>query len=372
MSSLRPVRVSLAVLAASLLLNVLLVSCAADPTGLSQGDLAEVVARLEAMTARLDSIERKLDRHREEFTVRTDSITAKIVAVGNGATPAPLQVAQIDSILDLASYLATDASTGGWEFCGGAGLALKGNAVTKGEAEGKARGSLGAWAGTGGFAGADLTLKREYAFEIGLEVPFSITGCIPVGGTAPRARTLMAQRAQAGASSLQSTLSGIASQFNLTEARVETSLNTLGTAFSSPGSLRIQDATNLLPLPSGLSSVLNDPVGSLSSELPGKIDDALSALCTGNWGARVSTPLNTACDRIQSNSVDIGGLFNMMEQFPIVQNGLSTVTGVVSIVCGRVNFIGTRSLTIPNPLDIGPTNLFGPERLFPAYTTIGC
>jgi hypothetical protein len=120
-------------------------------------------------------------------------------------------------------------------------------------------------------------------------------------------------------------------------------------------------------------------MGALTGTIPARIDDAVTNLCNVNWGSRVATPIATACARINGGLPDIGGMFSMLEQFPAVQTtlttvntGLTNVTNRLSTVCGRVNTFGNTSLTIPNPLSIGPDPLFGPSRLFPGFTSISC
>lgn len=375
MSSPKKAQVSIAVLAASLLLNFVLVSCAAESTAPPQAVDQEVIARLDAVMARLTAIEAKLDVQSDTMRGRFDSLASTITAGGPGGGPvggpSALVAAQVDSIVALASFIAHDITSGAWEVCGGAELALNGSSTTALEVEGKGRGSLGAWAGTGGFAGADIKATRDFGLEVGLEGNIGIEGCMPLGGEDPPARAIAAGATLIDGT-LRAALTGVTTQVGLTRERIASSFNTIGTAFQSPGDIRVQDAVSLLPLPTGLQSVMGDPAGRLRNEVPAKIDEAVSALCSTSWGPRVATPINTACDRIASNNADIGGLFEMVERFPALQQAVSTASTGVSTVCSRVNAIGTRSLTIPNPLEIGPTNLYGPTRLFPSFTTISC
>lgn len=374
MPRVRPLRYSLAVLVSSLLLNVLFVSCAADQaTGPRSEANEEILAKLDAVLARLATLEATLDSQTDTLTDRLDTLASRL-ASGNGPTGSVggLDSARVDSILNLASFIAEDMSTAGWEICGGAALSVTGGAVTKGEAVGDAKGSLGAWAGTGGFAGAKVELKREYALEAGLEGDVGLEVCVPISRESPPVRRNANARMAATSTNLESSLTGIVQQLGLDEARVMGALNAMATGVQSPGSLRIQDATSLLPLPAGIAAVLSDPVGALTSEIPAKVDEAVALLCNTNWGSRVSAPISTACSRISSNNVDIGGLFDMVDQFPALQSSLTTVTDRTGAICTRINGIGTASLTIPNPLTIGPDPFYGPRRLFPSYTGVSC
>ena len=361
-------------LAVSMLLNVTLVSCGAEPTA-PQGQTTEILEKLAEVTAKLAAIEAKLDAQGTATAERLDSLEVTVTAAASGATPLPaLEAARLDSIMALVNYLAADASSGGWEFCGGLGFNIGGGSVTKGEAEAKARGSLGAWAGTGGFGGAEVVFKREYALELGLEVPLELTGCIPLGGeTPPELRPLRGGASMRLANStLSGTLDGLASQLGITTTKVETALGTLGTVLQSPASLNLQDAVTLLPLPTSLSSKLADPVATITSEASARAAEAVTLLCSTSWGGNFSAAVTSACSSISSGSVTVGGLVTVMEQFPAVQTTLTSVSSVVDGVCTRVNTIGNRVLTIPNPLEIGPTNLYGPTRLFPSYANVSC
>lgn len=374
MPRVRPLRYSLAILASSLLLNVLFVSCAADEAmGPQSNANEEVLAKLDAVLARLTTLEAAVAAQRDTITDRFDTLTARVGSdVGTPGSAGSVVSARVDSILALASFMAEDMTTAGWEICGGAVLSLAGGAVTKGEAVGEGKGSLGAWAGTGGFAGAKVELKREYALEAALEGGVGLEVCAPISRDEPPIRNLASVRATTGGANLEATLTGITSQLGLDESRVLGALNTIAAGVQSPGSLRIQDATSLLPLPAGMSAVLNDPVGALTSEVPAKVDEAISLLCNANWGARVGAPISTACGRISANNVDIGGLFDMVDQFPALQSSLTAVSDRTGIICTRINGIGTASLSIPNPLNIGPDPFYGPRRLFPNYAGISC
>lgn len=373
MSRQRTIRVSVGLFASSILLNVLLVSCAADSvTGSAQGSTPEIVEKLDSVLARLSALEAQLARQGDSIAGRLDTLVARGGAGGGAGSVGGIDSARVDSILGLASYLAREASIVNWEICGGVEIGLSGSAVTKGEGKASAAGDVGAWAGTGAFAGVDLEVKREYELEGEVEMPFSIAGCLPLGAGNPPVRPDGAAQVRTADANLQSTLTGLASQFGLDETRVAESLNSLATGMQSPASLRIQDAASLLPLPSGLSSVFSDPLGALRSEIPTKADEAVSLLCGGGWGSRLSTPVQVACDRIAANNVDIGGLFEIVDSYPQLQASVNATASRLGTVCSRLNIVGNQSLTIPNPLNIGPNPFYGPSRLFPSYSTLSC
>ncbi len=373
MSVRRSLTMTASLLAGSLLLNVLLVSCAAESTGPAGAD-TEILQRLDAVTARLAAIEAKLDSASVRTATRFDSLqTVVTAAIAGDPTLTTLQAAQLDSVVALASFIANDAASGGLEFCGNIEFGVEGTGLTKAEAKGEGAGHLGAWAGTGGFAGAKLEFAREYGIEVKVGVPLSFGGCIPIGGGDPPSRALRASlRAADGGPRLETSLTTLASQLGINETRINTAINTIGTAIQSPASLRVQDAVSLLPLPANLSGKLSDVTGTLSSELEAKAQEALGALCSANWGSRIGPPIQTACTSISSGSFNIGGFVSMAQDFPVVQQGVTLLTNRMQIFCGRVNSIGNTSLTIPNPLNIGPEPLFGPQRLFPNYTNVSC
>ena len=384
-------RAIIVALASSLLLNFIFVSCAAEVTAPPAADVTEVLAKLDQVMTRLNAIEAKFDPQTTALNDRIDSLgrvllaadtaaDTTIVAVGQG------QIAKLDSIIALASYLATEESTGGAEVC--VGLSAKGELTIGPQAEvkGEAAAHGGAWAGTGAYAGGKATGKVEVKFEGGVELPLGVEFCAPLGGENPPIRSTPASNAAGSLASQRTALINAATQLGITEARVMSSMGTLTTAFQSPLSMKLQDVKNLLPLPGGIANVINDPMGALSATLPTRMEEAMTSLCGVNWGTRVAGPISTACARINAGPLEIGGLFSMMEQFPAVQTTLTTVnaglatvttgltnaTSRLATVCGRVNTFGNTSLTIPNPLSIGPEPLFGPTRLFQNFTSITC
>ena len=95
MSRARSIRLSLAVLASSLLLNVILVSCVAkavlppDPSGENNGgsgadplDNAELLARFDSVMARLTQIEAKVDQQAAQLQQQADAETAQTAKIG--------------------------------------------------------------------------------------------------------------------------------------------------------------------------------------------------------------------------------------------------------------------------------------------------
>lgn len=372
MSVQRKVRVSLAVLASSLLLNVVLVSCAAESTGPQGGD-PELLARLDAVMTRLTSIEAKLDAQAGTLATRFDGLDSTIASgmpvpgEPSGDPVSTLQVARVDSILALASYIANDLATPGWEYCGAVGVAVGLEAAAKLELEGEAVADIGAWAGTGAFAGVKLLGKGELGLGGDVGAEGTIGGCMPVeAGPPPPSR-----QSSASGDNLRTVLANMSGQNGLTQSRAAASLGALSGVFQSPATMRVQDAGNFLPVPPGLSAAIADPMGTLSNGIPAKMDEALHSLCNRSWGPRVSAPIGTACARIVSNQLDIGGLFAMADQFPELQSAVSLVGNRVGTVCSRVNSFGHTTLTIPNPLPASSGPLYS-ARLFPNFTTVGC
>lgn len=366
----RPAAYTAALLAGSLLMNVVLVSCAAESTGLDND--SEVLARLDAMTTRLAAIEAKLDSNNARTIARLDSLQSGVTTIGGAPTLSSVQAAQLDSVVAIASFIANDAVSGGWEACANLEVGVEGAIASKAEAKGEGAGSLGAWAGTGAFAGAKIEASGEVGFEFKVAPGGSIEGCIPLGGDAPPSRALRASLRSGTGPRLQNTISTFTNQLGLNEAKVEAALASLGSTLTGSSVPRIQDISGTIPLPPLLANRLANPQSVLSGEVAAKVTEAINSLCSANWGSQLSTPIATACANINSGNVSIGGLYAMASQFPAVENALSVLQGRFSIACGRVNSIGGTSLTIPNPLAIGPEPLFGPQRLFPTFTTIAC
>lgn len=366
----RPAAYTAALLAGSLLMNVVLVSCAAESTGLD--DNSAVLARLDAMTARLAAIEAKLDSNNTRTIARLDSLQSGVTTIGGTPTLSTLQAAQLDSVVAIASFIANDAVSGGWDACVNIEAGLEGAIASKAEATGEGAGSLGAWAGTGAFAGAKIEASGEVGFEFKVAPGGSIEGCIPLGGDAPPARALRASLRSGAGPRLESTIGTFTSQLGLTEAKVEAALASLGSSMTGSSVPRIEDISGIIPLPPLLANRLANPQSVLSGEVAAKVTEAINSLCSASWGSQLSTPIATACANINSGNVSIGGLYAMASQFPAVQTALSTLQGRFTTACGRVNTIGFTSLSVPNPLSIGPDPFFGPQRLFPNFTTIAC
>ncbi len=370
----RSAKLTATVLAASLLLNVSLVSCASEPTA-PQGDSAEILAKLAEVTAKLAAIEAKLDAQAAATADRLDSLEVTVTAAAGGATPLPaLEASRVDSILALASYIASDIAAGSWEGCGKLEFSLGAKIGSGGEVKGEGKASVGAWAGTGAFAGALVRLKSNLEGEVGVELPFEFGYCRPLFGEAPPVRVApmpgSLRMANAGVSNA---IDGVITNLGLSTGTVENALGTFTNLFQSGTFPTPQALAGALPLPTALSSKLSDPMGSIQGEAAAKVGDAITMLCTGNWGVAVSGPITAACGQINSGTpMQIGGLVTMLEAFPVMQTTLSHVSGVGNALCSRLNNIGVFSLTIPNPLNIGPTNLYGPQRLFPWYTAVSC
>lgn len=360
-------------LAASMLLNVTLVSCGAEPTA-PPGQTTEILEKLAEVTAKLAAIEAKLDAQGAATADRLDSLEVTVTAAASGAVPlAGVDAARVDSILALASFLAVDATTASWEACGKFGVDIMAKTGIKAEGHGEGKASVGAWAGTGAFAGLLVAIKNHVEGEISFGFPFEFGVCVPTGGEAPPVRGGGAPgQGRIANAAITSSVNSVISQLGLTEAKVETAMDGLSSIVSGGGFPSTQTIAAALPLPAAFSSKLADPLGSLRAPAVARMNEAVTALCTGNYGPLVSAPITTACNHISNGPPDIGGLFTMMEQFPAVQTTLSKVNGVSTTMCGRLNTIGFFSLTIPNPLSIGPDNLFGPQRLFPWFTTMSC
>lgn len=370
----RPFALTISILAASLLLNVTLVSCGNEPTA-PQGQDSQILAKLVEVTEKLAALEAKIDAQGAATAERFDSLEVTVTAAAAGAIPlAGVDAARVDSILALASYLAEDVWTGGWEGCGKLEFEASAKTGLKAEGHGEGKASVGAWAGTGAFAGALIAIKNHVEGEFTLGLPFEFGYCLPVGGSAPPTRApspalISTRMANASANAA---VEGVISQLGLTPDKVEMALSGFGSLFQGGAFPTTQAIAATLPLPPALQSKLSDPLGSLKAQTSDRVNEAIGALCTGTWGPVVAGPITTACNTISSGPPDIGGLFTMMEQFPVVQTTLTRVNGVATGLCSRLNTIGVFSLTIPNPLSIGPTNLFGPQRLFPWYTGVTC
>lgn len=149
-------------------------------------------------------------------------------------------------------------------------------------------------------------------------------------------------------------------------------VGTLVTLIGS-GAPQMANITAVVPIPASLKGAFNDPTSYVAAQLPEKISTAVSNLCTRPWNAAaVSSSITYACARISSGDTNIGAMYGMLNAFPAIQTASAATTTAVSGICSRINTVGTTTLTIPNPLNIGPSPFFR-SCLFPSYTTpAGC
>jgi len=334
-----------------------------------QSMLSEVLLKLDGIDARIDSLEATID-----------------AAGAMPVTLTGLPAEQLDSLMAITSWLAQDIveeSMGGWEFCGEFAGGLEVGLKFASEAEGKGRADLGAWAGTGAFAGGEV--KATGGLEGGLagEAKAAIEYCNPFGTkvlpgeSRPAAVPIFAAAGPSRAgelAQLETALTNVAGQLNLTPDALGQALTGIGGAVSSSGGLRIQNIGTHLPLPSGLAAIANDPVGSAVARVQDLSTTARSALCSGgSWGSTVSTIITQACSIINTGGIaNFAVLADVANTYPVVEAAIGTV-------CTRVNSVGLQRLMIPSwdvtlPLGIGTVEVFPGynQRLFPSYVSVAC
>jgi len=318
---------------------------------------AEIIDKLESIEERIDSLEE----------VVGSSGGGELVLTG-------LPAAQLDSVLALASFLAEDATSGSFELCAAGGFAGEFGTAWIGEAEGEGAGHLGAWAGTGAYAGGKITAKAEVAGGIKVEGALGGSFCYPLFAGNPAVRPVPGPMRAPELDQLRTTLSTVSGQFGMDEDMLAQSINGIGAAIGSPGSLGLANMGDHLPLPPALSNLANDPVGTVAGGLQGLTSTAQSALCSGiGWGGPVSTVISDACDVIGNGGLaSITVLSDIASTYPAVQ-------ATVSTACTRLNTIGLQRLIIPSwdvtfPLGIGTVNVFPGynQRLFPNYASFAC
>ena len=369
------------ILVLSLVLNAVFVSCGADAVTQPQnpqGQDAEILAKLVVLTERLDSIQSKIDQHSLAFATRIDELEATFNGGGGGdSVPPVMQAAQIDSILALASWVASDMSSPGWERCGDFQFTGKFELKANSEAMGRAEAFLGidGW-GNGGKVKAFLhnNLKAELGADV--DAAFGWTRCVPLVRRDPPPLRPEAGALAARASSaddFDALMTQLSNQLGVNETSVMQAMNGLGDLSGSASAFDFRSLAQSLPLPGGLAAIANDPVGTISSRISDRFAAGRGLLCnnTGNWGSNLSEVLMEACNRLD-NPPDFGALFSAVEGFPALQDGFDVMQSRVTTMCGRVNSMGTKSLTIANPLNIGPQPFYGPQRIFPNFTGLVC
>lgn len=334
------------------------------PQELSAQQISQLEQMLGAISAHLDDIDAKIDAQ----SAAIDSLQSSLGGGAGGGDTTSVSGAlatlesRTDSIMALASYLAVDASTLGFEVCGAVELAGELEYSSKVEAIGRAAGDLGAWAGTGAFAGLAANLKANLDGKVKVGVPFSIGGCLPLGAGDPPVRAApsgpMARSPQADA--FTTTLQNLSGQFNLDEGTLPQVLSNVATVIQSPGSLQLQSVGSQLPLPPALASFASDPVGTVSGRFQELSNQAVDMLCGGtNWGTNVSSVINDACALFPGGLPNVTAFASMSTQFPALQT-------VVSNVCTRMDWIGARSLVIP-PYSVNFGGVLGTWQVFPGY-----
>jgi hypothetical protein len=322
-------------------------------------------AMLASILSKLDSISAKLAEQEATFAARIDSLELAVTGGVPGGTVNA--AAQVDSILALASFIATDMTSGGWELCGGGAIGLEVMLEFAAEAEGQAVGSLGAWAGTGGFAGAEVKAKAALKGGPVLDFQGGIEGCMPVFGDTPPVRPAPTGPARSPVlDQLHASLGTLSSQLNLSPETMSTAFTGIGSAIQSPGSLQLSSVASSLPLPPALASLASNPMATVGAQVQSLAAQALANLCGGiNWGPAVSAIITQAC---AVGSIDINAFATVTNIVPGIQNTMANV-------CNRINMIGTRRLIISSwditlPLGIGTVNVFPGynQLLFPNYT----
>lgn len=320
--------------------------------------LNQILDQLAVMSDRLDSLQ-----------VAVDNVS------GGGLSLSGLPAAQLDSIIDLTSFIATEMVSGGVEACASVDLAGEFGTEWIGEAEGEGAGHLGAWAGTGAYAGGKVTGKAEVGVAIMIEGAGGVEYCHPLFAATPPVRPAPAGAPQQRAGELDqvgAALDNLQSQFNLNPGMLAQSIDGIGTAISSPASLSLDNLDNVLPLPPALSSIATNPIGTVSGHIQTLTSTAQDALCSGgNWGSNLSSVLSEACSVING-----GGLSNFSVLSDIT-NTYPAVQTAVSNVCTRVNSMGLKRLVISSwdVTILGATYRVFPgynERLFPNYSSVSC
>jgi hypothetical protein len=344
-----------------------------SPDELDAAQASEIQAMLGEVLAKLGDIEERID-----------SLEATIDEAGSmPVTLTGLPAEQLDSIMAVASWIAQDIveeSMGGWEFCGEFAGGFEVGLKFASQAEGKASADLGAWAGTGAFAGG--TVKGAGTLEGGLagEGKAAIAYCNPFGekvlpGDARPATAPLNGPSRAGElAALETALTNVATQLNLTPAALSQALTGVGGAFSGSATFDLQGVGDYLPLPPALAAIADDPIGTAVSRVQGLTTTATSALCSGgNWGTNVSVIINQACDVIDAGGLaSITVLADIASTYPAVQMAVGNA-------CTRVNSIGLQRLIVPSwdvtfPLGIGTVEVFPGynQRLFPNYASFAC
>jgi len=381
--------------------------CGESPVEAAQSSpeamFAQILDKLDMIEQRIDSLEAAVEgtEGHETVVAKLDSIGSELDGIaggggggGGGVLLTGLHAEQLDSLIQLASFLAEDAVSASAELCGG--LALGGGIGWEsiGEAKGEGVGSLGAWAGSGAYAGAKVEAKAELSFALKLEGEGGVSICKPIfAGTPPVRPAPTGPLRNAALDPVRTSLDNLSNQLSLTPATLAQSIDGIGTAVASPTSINLQTFGDYIPLPSGLSSIASDPVGTVVGGVQGLATTAQNAICSANLGANFTTIVTAGCDVIANGGMaNFTAFADMVNTYPTIQTAVTnlqtTVSGIASTypavqtaataICTRVNTIGNRSLNIPSrSIDLGALGTYTTFPgfnwdVFPNYTSVTC
>lgn len=328
-----------------------------------------------AILAKLDSIESRVERESSAIYARLDALAAgdatALVAGGPGGSPrsnglsSQVEALHVltDSIMELSSFLATDAAQVlNWEFCGGVKADGGGEfkAVTQGDAEAQA--GVGAKpADTGAAAQVEVTQRvaMEWAAAVKLELGTNVCADLRNIGSSPPVRTSTSPAAlRMAGGDMETTLLALQSQLGLDESNMDRAFTAGADLFQNGSFSSLNNLTTSLPLPAQFSSPLTVVRNQLAGTRP------VDLLCDADLGSgRIMELAAEGCGFIQADNLpDLGTFLDLSRNFTSLRDNFDGV-------CSRVNSMVNSSVNIGlSSWGDGTLNL----RLFPSGWVVSC
>lgn len=315
-----------AILASSLLLNIVFVSCSADAVTtpvIPQTQDAATLAALVTIVERLDSIDARTERIDQATTQAIDTILSAL------SDPDGTFLMGIADAVSLGVGVGTSV-------CAELGGTLGGEWKIKAKGEGLVRGSIGPSAlEAEAMAEAKGRLIAEGEYKLGLEGAVKATVCV----SADLGLDLIAVGAEMRSQLESMGVTGPAISSMVSQVRAPTTLNYRNT---------LSAVEAALPVPSGLRTVFSDPTA-LLRDSPALSQFALGSQCGGTSffpSGAFADMVTRLCALNIPSAEDYIGILNGLSGLPATVNSLGTD---LSSVCGTVNTIRNRDgFSIPS------------------------
>lgn len=362
---------------------------------------------LMAILARLDAVEDRIDSLLEPVASARTGDGSTTIAVDKPDDPGSQGGGQqedidfirnkADSIMTLLNWWAEDhygitplgRGWGGLTICGQAALGPKLGSEWDVYAEGEGKGSVGAWAGTGAFAGLLVRIKKNLKFGLELGGGLTLQGCrnfltarssrsMPSRNNDPiiGGPSVAVQASAVEDEPLINAIETLQAALGIDGSRLTTALTqtqNLMTAAQSFGQIR--DIGASVTIPPVLSSLVDDPLGTVGGVIPDIGNRIFDFTCGGQFNTgrpRLNDILNDGCAIIgdPTNNPDVLGFIGLRGKFDLLADRFR-------LACSRVNLMGGQVMSVTNVARSGLSGLlwndgFFTKRVFPQRSALTC